>query len=115
MDLMRYVNGRDVVSFDAGATIFTKGDPGTAMYIIASGEVELTDGARTVRIGPGESFGEMALIDRRPRSTDAVAVVPTELASISQGLFLVLIQETPYFALEIMHSLTERLRAASQG
>jgi CRP-like cAMP-binding protein len=108
---MRYVNGRETVSFPAGSVIFNKDDPGTAMYIIAAGEVELAyDEQRSVRIGPGESFGEMALIDRRPRSTGATAATDVELHSISQGLFLVLTQETPYFALEVMQSLTERLR-----
>ncbi len=108
---MRYVNGRDPVSFPAGSVIFSKDEPGTAMYIIASGDVELAyDGDRSVRIGPGESFGEMALIDRRPRSTSAVAATDVELLAISQGLFLVLVQDTPYFALEVMQSLTERLR-----
>ena len=72
------------------------------------------DETRSVRLGAGESFGEMSLIDKRPRSATVTAVTDVVLAPISQGAFLVLVQDTPYFALEVMQSLSDRLRRANQ-
>lgn len=115
MTLSRYVKGQALTDHPAGTTIFREGDPGTTMFVVEEGEVELTYGSGgSVRVGPGESFGEMALIDRRPRSATATAASDVKLYSITQGLFLVLIQETPYFALEVMQSLTERVRRANE-
>ena len=114
-DLSRYVARLDRTTYPAGATIVEQGEPGTTMYIVVRGEVEVRyDAERSVRLGPGESFGELSLIDKRPRSATVVAATDVELAAMSQGVFLVLVQETPYFALEVMQSLSQRLRRANQ-
>ena len=52
--------------------------------------------------------------DKRPRSATVTAVTDVVLAPISQGSFLVLVHDTPYFALEVMRSLSDRLRRANQ-
>lgn len=115
MDLSRYVKGQPGVSFKAGETIFDKGDEGRTMYVVVSGEVRLSyDETRSTVVGAGASFGEMALIDKQERSASAEAVTDVELASINQGQFLVLVHETPYFALEVMSSLSARLRRANE-
>lgn len=115
MDLTRYTRQMDKVAHAAGDTIFSKGDDGTTMFVIVEGEVEIAyDEGRSVRLGAGESFGEMALIDKRPRSATATAVTDVTLAKVSQGTFLVLVQDTPYFALEVMQSLSDRLRKANE-
>jgi hypothetical protein len=67
--------------FPAGAVVFEEGDPGSRMYVIHSGEVRIVKrvGAREVelaRLGPGEAFGEMALLERQPRSATAVVDRP---------------------------------------
>lgn len=62
------------------------------------------------RVGPGETFGEMAIIDNAPRSLSAVAVEPSEIAVISQRMFLFLVHETPMFAIQVMQSLASRIR-----
>ena len=68
------------------------------MYIVVEGEVDVSyDERRSVRLGVGESFGEMSLIDKRPRSATVTAATDVTLA-ISQGAFLVLVHDTPYFA-----------------
>jgi CRP-like cAMP-binding protein len=113
-DLSRYVKGTGTESFTAGETIFKQGEPGRVMYVVLSGEVELThETADVIRVGAGESFGEMALIEHLGRSATAVAASDVELASINQATFLVLVHDTPHFALEVMQSLSQRLRRAN--
>src|SRR5215831_14537011 len=114
MDLIRYVQREDPVPFAAGTPIFAEGDKGDVMYIVKSGEVQLTYGDKlTATIVPGESFGEMALIDHQPRSAGAVASTDVELYPVNERLFVILVQDTPSFALEVMHSMADRLRRAN--
>jgi CRP-like cAMP-binding protein len=83
------------------------------MFGVVEGEVEvrLPNGA-VHRLGPDDTFGEMAIIDSSPRSGTVVAVADTKLAVIDRSKFLFLIQETPMFALQVMSSIAKRLRAA---
>ena len=97
----------------AGTVIFEEGATGEEMFGVVAGKVELRmpDG-RVFTLGPDESFGEMAVVDQSPRSGTAVAVEDTTLAVIDRRRFLFLVHETPTFALQVMGSLAERLRAA---
>ena len=114
MDIRMYVEKQEPVEHAAGDVIFEVGDAGDLMYVVKDGDVEITyrKGA-SVRVGPGESFGEMALIDRHARSATATAATAVRLYPINRALFFVLVQDTPYFALEVMKSLSERLRRAN--
>ena len=114
MDIRIYVAKCEVVAHAAGDVIFKHGDPGDLMYVVKDGEVAITYGdGQSVTVGPGHSFGEMALIDGHSRSADVVASTDVELYPVNRSLFLVLVQDTPFFALEVMKSLTERLRRAN--
>jgi CRP/FNR family transcriptional regulator, cyclic AMP receptor protein len=99
----------------AGTPIFEAGASGTEMYGIVEGEVEvqLPNGA-VRRLGPDETFGEMAIVDSSPRSATVVAVTDTKLAVIDRRMFLFLVQETPMFALQVMSGMAQRLRAEPQ-
>jgi len=115
VDLSLYIRNLERESFAPGATIVTRGDVGDAMHVIVEGEVDVAyDEERSVRLGAGESFGEMALIEDRPRSATVTAVADVTLTPINQGTFFVLVHGTPYFALEVMRSLSDRLRRANQ-
>lgn len=97
---------------EAGEVIFQAFDMGAEMYVVLEGEVELTIGDKVVEtLGPGEPFGEMALIDQAPRVATATAKTPTKLAVIPERRFLFLIQTAPFFALQIMKVMADRLRA----
>ncbi len=97
----------------AGTVIFEAGSTGEEMFGVIAGKVELRlpDG-QTFEIGPDETFGEMAIVDASPRSATAVAKEDSTLAVIDKRRFLFLVGETPTFALQVMSSLAERLRAA---
>jgi CRP/FNR family transcriptional regulator, cyclic AMP receptor protein len=116
VDIRLYFKNQEPVTRAAGDVLFRRGDPGDLMYIVKDGTVRITYGEGiNVDVGPGETLGEMALIDGHARSGDAVAATEVELYPVNRGLFLVLVQETPYFAIEVMKSLTERLRRANGG
>jgi len=61
-------------------------------------------------IGPGGILGEMALLDNEPRSTTAIANTDCKLAPVDQRRFTFLVQQTPYFAIQVMQIMAERLR-----
>ena len=96
----------------AGTVIFEEGAAGDEMYGIIEGEVELRTSHGVVhKLGPDETFGEMSIVDSSPRMATATATADTTLAVIDRHLFLFLVHETPMFALQVMSTMAERLRA----
>lgn len=106
-----FQRAHDVECFAAGETIFAKGDPGTRMFVITAGTVVIEDdGQEIATLGPGELIGELALIDASPRSASAIARTDCTLAPIDRSRFLFLVQQTPYFAVQVMQTMAERMR-----
>jgi|SRR5579859_3370916 len=106
-----FQNSPDAVEYPAGEVIFNQGDAAASMYVIQTGEVEVIVNGQVVdTAGPGETIGEMALIDRVPRSGTARARVDSTLVPVDERRFVFMVQETPYFALQVMSVLAERLR-----
>ena len=106
----------DARDIPAGTVVFEAGSTGEEMYGVVEGRIELRlpDG-RSVEVGPDETFGEMALVDKSPRSATATALEDSKLAVIDKSRFLFLVTETPTVALQVMTSLAERLRAMQAG
>ena len=97
--------------FPAGATIFAEGAAGERLYIVRAGRVSLSaHGDVLETVAPGGIFGEMAVIDREPRSATAVAESECDLVAIDKRHFWFLVQETPYFAEIVMRVMADRLR-----
>jgi CRP/FNR family transcriptional regulator, cyclic AMP receptor protein len=106
--------GAPVRSFKAGEIIFRQGDPAEELYIVKSGKVEIRLGNRLLDTLPELSiFGEMALIDHRPRSATAVAATDATVVPVSEKQFLFLVSRTPHFALNVMRVLAQRLRTTN--
>ena len=103
--------------FEAGSLIFSEGDAGNdRMYIVRSGTVEISIGNRLVEtIQANGMFGEMALVDGAPRSATARARDACELAPIDRKLFILMVDEAPHFALNVMRVMADRLRRGSLG
>ena len=101
--------------FSPGKTIFKTGDEGKLMYVVTEGEVDILVGTTLAEtVTAGGIFGEMALIDHHTRSADAVARASCRLVVVDQRRFQFLVSETPYFALQVMTIMAERLRHANQ-
>jgi CRP-like cAMP-binding protein len=95
--------------FAAGTTVFSEGDPADRMYLVTGGSVSLSIGGRVVEtVEPGGLFGEMAVIEREPRSGRR-SPRPTRRSSGSQAHFWFLVQE-PVFAEIVMRVIAGRLR-----
>jgi len=106
--------------YAAGETIFHEGDAGTALYIIEKGEVKIILGSAEGKevvlslLGPGDFFGDLALLDGEPRSADAMAMEAAELLILQRHDFLRFIAEQPQVAINLMAVLSRRLRRVDQ-
>ena len=100
--------------YAAGQEIFPEGAPGDGVYFVKSGLVEISAGKteRHVfsRLGPGEVFGEMAIIEHRPRSATATAAVDTEVFFLQRGEMLTFIERSPAVAFALLQQISHRLR-----
>ena len=109
-------SGAPVRHFNAGDVIFNQGDAATELFVVQSGKVEIRLGNRLLdTLTELSIFGEMALIDRGPRSATAVALTDATLVPLGEKQFLFLVSHTPYFALNVMRALARRLRATNNA
>ena len=109
--LTLFENDPNVVAYPKGHQFFVAGDAGDVMYVVIAGEVQLElRGQRLEAVGHGGFFGEMALLDHKPRSANAVALTEVRVVPVDQRRFLYLIQNTPFFAIEVMTVMSDRLR-----
>ncbi|MCB0105926.1 MAG: cyclic nucleotide-binding domain-containing protein, partial [Caldilineaceae bacterium] len=100
------------IAVPAGATIFTQGEAGDSMYIIAEGEVEALDGDQVfTRMGERQVFGEMALLDGGPRTATIRATQTTQLLRLDQEPFYELMDDRIEIARGVIRVLLQRLRA----
>jgi CRP-like cAMP-binding protein len=106
-------------TFGVDDVIFEEGSIGRELFVVLDGEVEIAKldrGAKTtiVKLGKGEFFGEMAVIDGSARSATAIAAAPsTRVMRINHARFVYLVSQQPAFALMVMDALSKRLRASN--
>jgi CRP-like cAMP-binding protein len=97
-----------------GMVLFREGEPGHEMFIIESGRVQLTRNLRGVEkiiavLPPGEFFGEMAIINQKPRSATATVIEEAHLLVLDQPTFEKMIQENTVIAVRLIKKLAARL------
>jgi CRP/FNR family cyclic AMP-dependent transcriptional regulator len=101
--------------FKTGQTIFSAGDPGDTMFVVAEGEVEIWVGPVLAEVvGRGGIFGEMALLDYEPRSADAISESECKLIAVNRERFEQLVAANAGFALQVMSIMAERLRKTNE-
>lgn len=102
--------------YEPNHVIFRQGDPGTGMYVVTGGEVriglEALPGEDVIPtlMGPGEAFGELALLDDQPRSASATTTLDTELLMLSRGDFLELVDSDPRVNHAVLRALAAMIR-----
>jgi len=104
-------NAKDVRWFTGGEKIFSRGDPADFMFVIVEGAVDvIRNGHLVSRLEAGDILGEMGLIEKSDRSADAIANTDCKLVPVNEQYFNIMVQQTPYFALQVMRILSARLR-----
>ncbi|HDN59949.1 MAG TPA: cyclic nucleotide-binding domain-containing protein [Candidatus Marinimicrobia bacterium] len=112
---MSFFEKQAVKTFSPGEIICREGDPGESMFVIKSGRVEVynTVDKRKItlaKLGPGEIFGEMSIIDGRPRSATVRALTEVSCVEITRPIFDRIINEYPKWFQIFLRMLVERLR-----
>ena len=103
----------DIVSVKSGTEIVTEGKTGHEYFLILDGQAVVKRGGRKVAaLGPGNYFGELALLDRGPRSATIVADGDVKLAVLGQREFMGLLDQVPALSHKLLVSMAARLREA---
>jgi CRP/FNR family cyclic AMP-dependent transcriptional regulator len=106
----------DQVKFDAEEIIFNERDKGDALYVVESGSVRiwvLDEDVKPVtlkELEPGEFFGELAVLDRGPRSTNATAITEATLHRLSSDDFQAFLMQHPDVAIDVICEIGARMR-----
>jgi CRP-like cAMP-binding protein len=103
----------ETISVTAGSEIVRQGEIGHEFYLIAKGSATVKRGGRkTATLGEGDYFGEMALLDKRPRSATVVADSDCELVVLGQREFMSVLDSVPAVSYKLLVSMAARLREA---
>lgn len=111
MKIRLFENSSDFVIFPAGHVIFNEGEAGDRMYAVLSGEVDMiVRGTVIETVEAGGIFGEMALVEDQPRTATAVVKSEAKLVPVDRNRFLFMVQQTPFFSLQVLAIVSARVR-----
>ena len=119
-ELDRLASAVHVKRYERGRRVFSKGDPGSGLMAVLSGSSRISStsksGAEIVFnvSQSGEVFGEISLLDGRPRTADAVAVTDSEVLTLDRRDFIPVLSGNPEVALHLLTVMCDRMRRASQ-
>jgi len=98
-----------------GTVIAREGERGVGLFLILEGQCSVTIGGKTkAKLGPGDFFGEVALLDGGPRTATVTALSPVKLVGITGWVFRGLLMEHPSIALKTLEAVAGRLRSVSK-
>jgi CRP/FNR family transcriptional regulator, cyclic AMP receptor protein len=104
------------VDFPAGHVIARQGEIGTGFFVVIEGGVRVVrDGQVVARLGPGEFFGELSVLDRMPRNATVAAEAPTSCLALASWDFEKVLLEQPALTLSILRGVAARLRAVTDS
>jgi CRP-like cAMP-binding protein len=110
-ELAKIASLADRVSAEPGEELTREGTTGREFFVIEDGTANVVLGGRKIAtLGPGEFFGEMALLDQGPRSATVRAATPMSLYVIGAREFATLIEEVPHVTRKLLQGLAKRLR-----
>lgn len=105
----------EIVRVAAGQPLFVQGEAGHLLYVLTTGTAEIRVNDRVVEtISHGSIVGEMGIVSPGPRSATVLALTDCEFVAVDERRFLFLVQQTPFFATQVMRVMAERLRALNQ-
>lgn len=104
------------IEVPAGRVIARQGEIGTGFYVLVAGSARVVrDGATIAHLGPGDFFGELSVLDGRPRVAQVVSDEPTTCLALASWDFEAVVIEQPTVALAILRGLAGRLRDLTEG
>ena len=110
-----FAHNPTIIQVPAGGVLFSENEDGHMMYVLTVGTAEVIVNNRVVEtLEHGSIVGEMGLVSPGPRSARVVAVSDCEFVEIDEKRFQFLVQQTPYFATQVMRVMAERLRKLNQ-
>lgn len=99
------------VEFAPDQVIVRQGEVGTGFFVVASGSARVVrDGTTLATLGPGAFFGELSILDGRPRTAQVIATLPTQCLALASWEFEAVVKDQPSVALAVMRGLAGRLR-----
>ena len=99
--------------FSAGDSVALEGEGGLMFFVVESGEAAVEVGGQQVgTLGPGDSFGEIALIDRRPRTATVKAASDLKTYGLPVFVFRPFVEARPAVAWKLLEAMADRLKAA---
>ncbi len=110
-----FAHNPSLVQVPAGQVLFREGDEGHLMYVLATGSAEVQVAGQAVEtLVHGSIVGEMSIVLPGPRSATVVALSDCEFVEVDEKRFQFLVQQTPFFATQVMRVLAERLKNMNQ-
>jgi CRP-like cAMP-binding protein len=105
-----------IIDVRADTTVFQLGEPGTTMYVILSGRIDMVNGERVIEsLGTDAAFGMMSLIDTLPRTATALVTENAQLAVIDRKKYQFMLHELPSFAIFLIQTLANRVRSTARA
>jgi len=120
-DLRALASRGRVRTYSGGSAIFREGEAGDSLHIVIEGGVRIAvlsprgEEATLALLGPGESCGELSLVDGRPRSASAIASQATKTLVVTRNDFLRWLSERPRAALALLETLSLRIRRTDEA
>jgi CRP/FNR family transcriptional regulator, cyclic AMP receptor protein len=110
--LRRLARGTAVYEYEPGAALVKEGSQGHTLFVILEGNAKVVRRGRTIRrLGAREVFGEVAVLDHRPRSASVVAETPVRCVALHRDELRAMVEEEPRVAWHLLETLAERLRS----
>lgn len=103
------------ITIHAGQPLFREGDEGKQMYVLETGCADIIVQHRVVEtLAHGSIVGEMGLLSPGPHSASVIARTDCEFVAVDEKRFQFLVQQTPYFAIQVMRLMAERIKATNR-
>ena len=114
-DLQTVIKHVEVLALHGGAQVISQGQAGDAFYVLLEGAAVVRRNGRKVgELGPGDYFGELALLDPAPRNADVVAAGDVEVARLDAGSFRTMLRSVPAMNERLLAGLARRIRDADR-
>jgi CRP/FNR family transcriptional regulator, cyclic AMP receptor protein len=114
-ELIELAKVTEDMEVDEGKALTREGKSGSEFFVIVEGEVSVTkDGAEIRRLGPGDFFGEIALLEDRPRTATVTAATPLRFFVLTRQAFRSMLAHQPQISEKVLDALEERVRPTSE-